>query len=58
MVQVTVSRSGQLERTETDVVQRFIVDTERLVRIFHQLMNGQSGVIRFDYSIGDLCTEK
>ena len=41
MVQVTVGWGGQLQCTETDIVQSFIVQQEWLIRVFHQLMEAQ-----------------
>ena len=46
MVEVTVGRRRQLEGAETDVIQRLVVDTVRLVCVLNQLVNGQSGVVR------------
>lgn len=39
MVEVAVGWRGELQRTETDVVQSFVIDAERFVGVLHQLMN-------------------
>ena len=53
MIEVTVGRSSQLEGAEANVVESFIVNTEGFIGVLHQLMNGQSGIVRFDYSVRD-----
>ena len=40
MVQVPVCWIGELESPEADVVQRLVVNAERLVCVLHQLMDG------------------
>jgi len=45
VVEVTVGGPGQLQRSEADVVQRLVVDAVSLVRVFYQLVDGQSGVV-------------
>ena len=45
MVQVAVGGRGQLERAEADVVEGFVVDTERLVCVLYQLVDRQGGVV-------------
>ena len=52
MVQVSVSGSGEFEGAEADVVEGFVVDAEGFVRVLHQLMDGQSSVVRLHYSVG------
>lgn len=54
VVQVTVRGVGELEGTHANVVQSFVVDTEGLVRVLNQLVNGESGVVRLDNGVGDL----
>ena len=41
MVQVTICWRGQLQSAEADVVQCFVVQQERLIRVLHQLMETQ-----------------
>jgi len=39
VVKVTICRGRQLESTEADVVQSFVVNTESLVRVLNELVN-------------------
>ena len=54
VVQVTVGGRGQLEGAETNIVQRFVIDTEGLIRVLDQLVHGQHGVVWFNDSIRHL----
>ena len=54
MVQVPVGRLGGLEGVHADVVKRLVVDTESLVRVFHELVDGQGGVVRLNHRVGNL----
>lgn len=47
MVEIAVGGRRKLERSKANVVQRFVVDAERFVRVLHQLVDGQRGVVRF-----------
>jgi len=53
MVQVTVGRGREFERAEANVVQRLVVDTIGLVRVLHQLVHRQGGVVGLDDGVGD-----
>ena len=54
MVQVTIAGGGELQRAEADVVQGLVIDTEGLIRVLNQLVNGKSGVVWLDDGIRDL----
>lgn len=54
MVQVTVAGSSEFQGTEADIVQSLVVDTESLIRVLDQLVNGEGGVVRLDNGIRDL----
>lgn len=54
MVQVTVAGSGELQGTEADIVQSLVVDTEGLIRVLDQLVDGEGGVVGLDNGIRDL----
>ncbi len=54
VVQVTIRRRRQLQRPEADVVKSLVVDTERLVRVLHQLVHRQGAVVRLHDGIGNL----
>lgn len=40
VVEITVGRGGEFQGPEADVVQRLIVDTVSLIRVFDQLVHG------------------
>ena len=46
VVQVSISWCGELQSSEADIVQSFIVDAVRFIGVFNQLMNGQRSVVR------------
>ena len=54
VVEVTVSWGSELEGTETNVVEGLVVDTEGLVRVLDELVDGESGVVGLDDGVGDL----
>jgi len=54
MVQISVSGGGQLQSSEADVVQGFVVNNHTFVGVFNQLMDGQGGVVGFNDGVGDL----
>ncbi|EZA57338.1 hypothetical protein X777_02589 [Ooceraea biroi] len=39
MIEVAIGRGSQFQRTEANIVERFVVDAICLVRVFHQLMD-------------------
>lgn len=54
MVKITVCRVGQLKGPEANVIQGFIVDTEGLISVLYELMDGQGGVVWFHHGVGHL----
>mmetsp|Transcript_14405 Transcript_14405/g.27393 ORF Transcript_14405/g.27393 Transcript_14405/m.27393 type:complete len:280 (+) Transcript_14405:351-1190(+) len=54
VVQVSVARVGELQRAEADVVQGLVVEGEALVRVLHELVDGQRGVVGLDNGVGHL----
>lgn len=54
MVEVAISGRGQFKGAETDVIKRFVVDTEGFVGVLNQLVNGEGCIVRFHNSIGHL----
>ena len=52
VVQVSISGGGQFQGSETDVVEGFVVNDHALVGVLDQLMDGESGVVRFNDGIG------
>ena len=51
VVQVSISWCGELQSSEADIVQSFIVDAVRFIGIFNQLMDGQRSVVRLHNSV-------
>ena len=45
---------GELESSEADVVQGFVVDAVGLVGVFDELVHGERGVVWFDNGVGHL----
>lgn len=54
MVQIAVSGGGKLQRTETDVVERFVIDAEGLIGVLDKLVHRKGGVVRFDDGVRHL----
>lgn len=54
VVQVTVRGVGELQGTHANVVQSLVVNTEGLVGVLDQLVNGEGGVVGLDNGVGDL----
>ena len=54
VVQVTVRWRGELERAEANVVERLVIDTEGLVRVLDELVNGERRVVRLNDGVRHL----
>ena len=54
VVQVAVAGVGELEGAHADVVQSLVVDTEGLVGVLDQLVDGEGGVVGLDDGVRDL----
>jgi len=54
MVEITISRGGELEGSETDIVKSLVVDDHTLVGVFDQLMDGEGGVVGLNDGVGHL----
>ena len=54
MVQITISGGGELEGSEADIVEGFVIDDLDFIGIFDQLMDGEGGVVGFNDGIRDL----
>ena len=54
MIEVSVSRVGELEGTEADVVESFVVDAKNLVGVLDELMDGERGVVRLHNGVRHL----
>merc|ERR1712045_52355 len=53
VIEVAVGRCSQLECAEANVIESFIVNTESFVSVFHQLVDGQGGIVWLNHSIGN-----
>mmetsp|Transcript_54247 Transcript_54247/g.162403 ORF Transcript_54247/g.162403 Transcript_54247/m.162403 type:complete len:268 (+) Transcript_54247:675-1478(+) len=54
VIQITIRGSCELERSEANVIQRFIVESEALIRILHELMNRKSRIVWLYNGVGHL----
>merc|ERR1719174_2951840 len=54
VVQVTVGRGGELQGTEADVVQGFVIQNHDFIGVLNKLVHGQSGVVRFNDGVRHL----
>ena len=53
VVQVPVGWVRQLQGAEADIVERLVIDAECLVRVLHQLVHGEGGIVRLHHSVGN-----
>ncbi len=58
MVQVAIGRSGQFQGTETNVIERLVVNAECLISVFYKLVNRQGSIVRFHDCVTDLKRHK
>jgi hypothetical protein len=54
VIEVAVGGGGELERAEADVVQGLVVNAVGLVRVLHQLVDGEGGVVGLYHGVGHL----
>jgi len=54
VVKITISGGGELQGSETDIVQGFVVDAHNLISVFNELMDGKSSIVWFNDGIGHL----
>merc|ERR1712170_318987 len=54
MVQITIGWGGELEGSETDIVEGLVIDNLDLIGVLNKLMDGEGGVIWLDDGIRDL----
>ncbi len=53
MVEITVGGGSELEGSEADVVEGFVVDNLDLIGVLDQLMDGEGSVVGLDDGVGD-----
>ena len=54
MIQISIRGRRELQRSEADVVERFVVDDEGFVGVFDELMDRQRCVVRLYDDVGHL----
>lgn len=54
VVKITVGGGGELEGSEADIVEGFVIDNLDLISIFDELMDREGGVVGFDDGIRNL----
>ena len=54
MVEISVGGVGELEGTEADVVESFVVDAEGLVGVLDKLVDGERGVVGLHNGVRNL----
>jgi hypothetical protein len=54
VVQVTVGGGGELEGTETNVVESLVINAESLVRVLDKLVDRESGIVGLNNGVRDL----
>jgi hypothetical protein len=54
VVKVSVRWVGELEGSHADVVESLVVDTEGLIRVLDQLMDGEGSIVWLDNGVGHL----
>ena len=54
VVEVTVRGVRQLESAHADVVESLVVNTESLIRVLNELVDGEGGVVGLDNGVRDL----
>ena len=54
MVKITVGGGGELEGSEADIVESFVINAHNLIGVLNKLMDGEGGVVRLNNGIRDL----
>jgi hypothetical protein len=54
VVEISVGWVGELKSSHADVVESFVINTEGLIGVLNQLMNGESSIVWLDNGVGDL----
>jgi hypothetical protein len=54
LVEFTITRVGELESAEANVIQSLVVNAESSITVFNQLVDRENSVIRFNDSVGNL----
>jgi hypothetical protein len=54
VVKITVGGGGELEGSEADIVESFVIDAVGLIGVLDELVDGEGSVVGFDDGVGDL----
>jgi hypothetical protein len=54
VVKITESRGGEFKSSEADIIKGFVIKDHALISVFNKLVDGKSGVVRFNDGIRDL----
>jgi hypothetical protein len=54
VIEISIGGRSELEGTEANVVESFVINAHDGVSVLDKLMDGKSGVVGFDNGIGDL----
>merc|ERR1712195_256121 len=54
MVKITVGGGGELEGSEADIVEGFVINAHDLIGVLDELMDGEGGVVGLNDGIGHL----
>jgi hypothetical protein len=53
VVEITVGGGGELESPEADIIESLVVDDLDFIGVLNELMDGESGVVGLDDSVGN-----
>ena len=54
MIQIAISGGRKLESAEADFIESLVIDAERLIRVFDQLVDRECRIVRLDDGVRDL----
>ena len=54
MVEITVGWGGELEGSETDIIEGLVINAHNLIGVLDELMDREGGIVGLDDGIGDL----
>ena len=54
MVKISIGGGGELEGSEADVIQGFVINAHNLIGVFNELMDGEGGIVWLNDGVGDL----
>ena len=54
MVEITIGGGGELEGSEADIVEGFVINDHALIGVFNQLMDREGSVVWLNDGVGHL----